>query len=137
MKHLPKPLTMPRQSKHNEAYRAINQLRDFIEYFILETEKCCTCNGCPKHPRMEFVARNKEEIEEADRETPLGGSQCNNCYDGDHVQCSGGRCECRCQEQTLAKKFQAFRQKNGSGKGRLYWEGLEQVASEHYKLNSL
>lgn len=25
-------------------------------------------------------------------------SQCNDCYDGDHIQCSGGKCECACRK---------------------------------------
>ena len=33
----------------------VNDVISFIDYFIHETEKCCTCGGCPKHPN--FIAR--------------------------------------------------------------------------------
>ena len=54
--NLPKKLNAPEQTKHRKAYETINALRDYIEYFILNTEKCCSCNGCAKHPIRSTVS---------------------------------------------------------------------------------
>ena len=104
-----------------------NQLRDFIEYFIRETEKCCICGGCPKHPRMEFIARTKEEIEEAEK-------VCGNWkahYYGSYYDLPYN------DEPSLIHKFKAHRSKMGEGHTNRYWSGLEEIAKKHFCKNTM
>ncbi|MBT9167797.1 MAG: hypothetical protein DDT19_01140 [Syntrophomonadaceae bacterium] len=43
--------------------------------------------------------------------------------------------EQHCAPKSLARKFNEFRQKHGSGSGQDYWEGLERIAEGYYKDN--
>ena len=43
--------------KRYDIVEKYNELVDFLEYFIRETNPCCSCNGCARHP-------NKIEVEE-------------------------------------------------------------------------
>ena len=120
---IPSKIVHPDQVSLRSVALVVNETIDFLDYFIRETEKCCTCNGCARHPRMEFIARNKEEIEEADHTARY-------CPD------IWGKCPLHPRDifpKTLAQKFQAFREKNGSGKGDRYWKGLEAIAKSHYE----
>jgi hypothetical protein len=68
--NIPRHLDSPVQTKHRKIYETVNKILDYLD----------------------------EQYEpKEERETPIGGSQCNDCYDGDHIQCSGGACECSCR----------------------------------------
>lgn len=54
MKTLPTKLKDPKQTKHRKIYETVNQLIDFIEYFIRSTEQCCSCGGCARHPNKKI-----------------------------------------------------------------------------------
>ena len=87
----------------------VNEVISFIDYFIRETEKCCTCGGCPKHPNF-IATRSGDE--------PITVKRYGKNWED--------------EPETLAQKFQAFREKNGSGKGDRYWKKLEAIAKNHY-----
>lgn len=39
-----------------------NEIIDFLEYFIRNAERCCSCNGCPRHPKEKTLVQKLQEF---------------------------------------------------------------------------
>ena len=58
--NLPKKLDIEIGASPNDRVLAlaINEIVDFIE----EAERCCTCRGCPRHPKEQTLAQKFQEF---------------------------------------------------------------------------
>lgn len=143
MKHLPLKIGKePVQTKHRLLYKKVDELIDFLEYFIEGVDycngKCFIATRSGDNPIQVTKYCSSGQHSRTDGKYPRCKCTPHNHIEDDEdiycEQCAPKEC-CKHPEchQTLAQKFQDFRSKSISGKGIKYWKGLEMIAMKHFE----